>query len=263
MIRVGREPRSEGSAKSWPQQNKPNYLQSRHIHGILTISSCLLRSSDEGVQMNLPHYACFSIPCWRTSASRAPPALRRRHARATHARRVIGERTGRISAKLGERGASKVSPEFFPNWFLGTLVHVPLYCYVQLQCWLKFRWHPCLSSCQLVFQDIYQTHNTWIASKHQLFSIAYRIKSMPSVAQGNVKWKTYSKKVCTTWLGRYYAFFYSSSINEDDAKCYRHGKIAPRLTSSTFICLLSLRPVTTNTTKINRISQPPLCHPWV
>ena len=36
---------------------------------------------------------------------------------------------------------------------------------------------------------------------------------------------------------------YSTSIKEADAKCYKHDKIAPRLISSTCICLLSLRLV--------------------
>ena len=65
------------------------------------------------VQMNLPYHACFSIRRWRPSASRAPPAPPRHHARATHAHGVIGERTGRISAELGERGFPPNFPGFF------------------------------------------------------------------------------------------------------------------------------------------------------
>ena len=74
----------------------------------------LLRS--DGDHMNITCYACFSLPRWRPSASQAPPASPIPQARATHARRVIGERTGRISTKLGERGATNFHPNF-PRFF--------------------------------------------------------------------------------------------------------------------------------------------------
>ena len=53
---------------------------------------------------NFPDYFCFSIPRSQFSASQAPPALPRPHARATHARGLIVETTGHMRAKLGERG---------------------------------------------------------------------------------------------------------------------------------------------------------------
>ena len=62
---------------------------------------------------------CFPSANGTASTSRACVA------RATHARRVIGERTDRISAKLGERGA--FPPEFCPIFFFCTPVFVPAF----------------------------------------------------------------------------------------------------------------------------------------
>lgn len=51
--------------------------------------------------MTLPDYSCSSIP---------PLAPLRRHARATPARGLIGEKTGRTGAEVGERGSRRKEP---------------------------------------------------------------------------------------------------------------------------------------------------------
>ena len=70
--------------------------------------SLIQQSRNDHVQMrtySLPTRTVSVYPSLTTSPP--PPAPPRPHARPTNAIDVVGKRTGRISAKLGDRGASK------------------------------------------------------------------------------------------------------------------------------------------------------------
>ena len=145
-----------------------------------------------------------------TFCSRAPTAPPRPHARATHARDVIGERKGRISAKLGEQGGVERSP---PRDCLYPRDCCPFFSTYELQ-WLRFLsvGTTCFTSGERRGSQGHRSGEAWLGPDRIGGEMIASAASHVLVACARLTAKQQRDAVCT--LAPYVTFFFACGITQ-------------------------------------------------